>query len=155
MATSLGGLTMAITPVDPNYRYAAFVPVPEHECIVCVREDHSAPGEPILTIAALAWPTDDVVPHAGTVLVEGADFYADPTVNEDGSIAWIEWNQPAMAWDASALRTGTLVSIPELAVMHVHTVFDGQHDPGSPVSIQRPKWASDGRLLFMSDAAGY
>ncbi|SBN43643.1 alpha/beta hydrolase family protein [Propionibacterium freudenreichii] len=155
MATSLGGLTMAITPVDPNYRYAAFVPVPEHECIVCVREDHSAPGEPILTIAALAWPTDDVVPHAGTVLVEGADFYADPTVNEDGSIAWIEWNQPAMAWDASALRAGTLVSIPELAVMHVHTVFDGQHDPGSPVSIQHPKWASDGRLLFMSDAAGY
>lgn len=155
MATSLGGPTMALTPADPALRYACFIPVADHECIIAVREDHRAPGDPVITLVALPWPTDTVVPDEGTVLVEGADFYADPTISPDGQLAWIEWNQPAMPWDASSLRTGKLSSASGLCVGQVRTLVDGQLADGQQISVQHPHWVADGRLLFLSDAGGY
>ncbi|MGV8842483.1 MAG: alpha/beta hydrolase family protein [Pseudomonas sp.] len=38
------------------------------------------------------------------VLIEGADFYAAPTVSADGTrLAWIEWSRPEQPWTATRL----------------------------------------------------
>jgi dipeptidyl aminopeptidase/acylaminoacyl peptidase len=41
---------------------------------------------------------------ARQVLVEGADFYAAPTLSADGTrLAWIEWSRPEQPWTATRL----------------------------------------------------
>ncbi|MGB2821803.1 MAG: S9 family peptidase, partial [Phycisphaerae bacterium] len=88
-----------VTPADA-LRYADFDCDRTRHRLVAVREDHRGAGEPVNTIVA-------VRPHdgAGTVLVEGGDFYSSPRVSPDGSqLAWLTWNHPDMPWDAAELR---------------------------------------------------
>ena len=66
--------------------------------LICVREDHTADGEPENTLVAVRF--DATV----EVLAEGRGFYAAPRVSSGGPhIAWIQWQHPNMPWDATRL----------------------------------------------------
>ncbi len=176
MASTDDGHVVTLTPPgSPDLRYAAFVPDANHRAILCVREDHTVADDAVQTIVSLPWPEPGMEPHPGHVLAKGADFYADPVVNDRGELAWVQWNQPAMPWDATSLHMATMVSpapsggshsdaphadrtpaaFSSLELVGERIALDGQDDKRNHVSIQHPQWAADGRLLFMSDSSGY
>ena len=76
------------------------------------------------------------------VVVSGPDFVSDPRWSPDGaSLAWLEWDHPAMPWDASTLKVQT--------GMGVVTVAGGVDQPAEGVC--QPQWAPDGSLWFCTD----
>lgn len=86
-----------------------------------------------------------------TVLAEGADFYASPTLSEEGRrLAWIEWSRPAQPWT----RTRLLCS---------DRTPDGGWGPARCIagdndleqSLQQPRFDSAGRLYCLSDFNGH
>jgi dipeptidyl aminopeptidase/acylaminoacyl peptidase len=120
-------------------RFADLVLDVGRQRVLCVCEDHEAPGEPLTTLVAV-----DLESGGMRTLARGADFYATPMPSADGSrIAWVEWRHRNMPWD----RT-------ELWVANVDT-RGGLHDPrrvaGGGESIQQPAWHEDGTLYFVSD----
>ncbi|OLS64530.1 S9 family peptidase [Pseudomonas putida] len=80
------------------------------------------------------------------ILAEGADFYASPTLSDDGQrLAWIEWSRPDQPWTATRLylREG-----------------DGETrcvagDQGPAQSLQQPRFDREGRLYCLSDLNGF
>jgi dipeptidyl aminopeptidase/acylaminoacyl peptidase len=75
-------------------------------------------------------------------VVSGPDFVSDPRWSPDGaSLAWLEWDHPAMPWDAATLKVQDL--------MGAVTVAGGVDD--APEGICQPQWAPDGSLWFCSD----
>ena len=76
------------------------------------------------------------------VVVSGPDFVSDPRWSPDGdSLAWLEWDHPAMPWDSSTLKVQN--------AMGVLTVAGGVDEGGE--GICQPRWAPDGSLWFCSD----
>ena len=76
------------------------------------------------------------------VVVSGPDFVSDPRWSPDGdSLAWLEWDHPAMPWDSSTLKVQN--------AMGVVTVAGGVDEGGE--GICQPRWAPDGSLWFCSD----
>ncbi|AVF57217.1 S9 family peptidase [Pseudomonas fulva] len=82
------------------------------------------------------------------VLVEGADFYASPTVSPDGErLAWIEWDRPAQPWTVTRLMT-------------CRREASGQWGPAQTVaagdeSLQQPRFDEANRLYCLSDRDGF
>src|SRR5207253_2233236 len=90
---------------SPGCRYADAVFDAARQRIVCVREDHSRPGEAVNTIVAL--PGDGSGPE--TVLASGNDFYSNPRLSPDGQqLAWLTWNHPHMPWVSTELWVAKL-----------------------------------------------
>jgi len=132
--------------VERGLRYADGRPTPDGQWYVCVRERHAVdhdtnPANELVAVAA-----------DGSLRVEvlwsSSDFVAAPRVSPDGtSLAWIQWQNPDMPWDAT-----------ELMVASIETV-DGQlhlRDPrlvaGGPAeSVLQPTWGADGSLYAISD----
>ena len=80
----------AITPEAP-LRYADGALDGQRERIVCVREDHSADGEPVNAIIAV----DASGANPQITLYAGSDFCAAPRLSPEGSaLAWLSWNHP-------------------------------------------------------------
>ena len=76
-------------------------------------------------------------------LIEGADFYAFPRVSADGRrLAWLEWNLPAMPWEAAILKCAEIGD-------------DGRPRPSITVAggpggaVFQPEWGADGSLFFV------
>jgi dipeptidyl aminopeptidase/acylaminoacyl peptidase len=135
-------------PITPEgaLRYADMVFDPARHRLVAVREDHSGEGEPVNTIVAVDLGGDR---HGGTVLVAGADFYANPRFSPDGArLAWLQWNHPNMPWDGCELWTGEIDD--EGMIRHPTHVAGGPEE-----SIFQPEWAPDGTLYFVSDRTGW
>ena len=142
-----GGTPRPITPAAA-LRYADLVFDPARDRLFAVREDHRGAGEPTNTVVAidLIGDGDD---DGGTILAEGADFYAAPRPSPDGDrLAWLAWNHPNMPWD------GTDLWLADLAA-------DGRPGParqiagGAADSIFQPTWSPDGALHFVSDRTGW
>jgi dipeptidyl aminopeptidase/acylaminoacyl peptidase len=130
-----------ITPAGA-LRYADPVFDPERNRLIAVREDHSGPGEAVNAIVVLDLDGDE---QGGTVLTSGADFYANPRLNPDGTrLAWLQWNHPNMPWDGSELWVGDIAADGSLASS---SLIAG----GLEESIFQPEWAPDGTLYFVSD----
>lgn len=114
--------------------------------IICVREDHRAPGqEPENSIVAVAMDGDEY----GQVLVSGDDFYAWPVVSPDGSkLAWTAWNHPHVPWDVTGLYlaelddAGAVRSIATVAAEADEVACDAQ-------------FSADGELYFVSDRSDW
>ena len=113
--------------------------------LVCVRETHDPTGarEPVNEIVLVDLGSGDA-----QVLVTGPDFVAAPRCSPDGTeLAWLQWDHPAMPWDAAEL--------------HVATVDDeGLQDAvqlggGDGTAAYRPVWLPDGRLVASLDATGF
>jgi dipeptidyl aminopeptidase/acylaminoacyl peptidase len=114
-----------------------------HARLVAVGERHVLGREPTACLVEIAIPSGDV-----TVLREGADFYASPTLDADGSrIAWIEWNHPHMPWDAAEVWLGKLDREGAIA--------EARHVAGdASASAQQPVFGPDGALYFLWEKDG-
>ena len=139
-----GGPPRALTP-ELDLRYADGVVDRTRGRLVCVREDHTAGGEPVNTIVSI----DISEGGAGDTLASGHDFYSSPRVSPDGTtLAWLSWDHPNMPWDGTELRVGRLradgtVGAPALVA------------GGRDESVFQPEWSPDGRLYFVSDRTGW
>jgi dipeptidyl aminopeptidase/acylaminoacyl peptidase/uncharacterized protein (DUF2132 family) len=115
-----------------------------HKRLVCVREDHTGPGEAVTALVAIS-----LASGAQQVLVEGHAFFSNPRVSPDGrSLAWLSWDHPAMPWDGTTLWLAALAA-------------DGTLGParaiagGASESIFQPSWSPRGELFFVSDRSGW
>jgi dipeptidyl aminopeptidase/acylaminoacyl peptidase len=134
-----------ITPAGA-LRYADPVFDPARSRLIAIREDHSGEGEAVNTIVALNPGGDE---QGGTVLVSGADFYANPRLNPDSTrLAWVQWNHPNMPWDDSELWAAD--------VNEDGSLGEPERLAGGPrESIFQPEWSPDGDLYFVSDRTGW
>ena len=115
-------------------------------CMICVREDHTAAGrEAVNTLVTLKLTGDE----DGQVLVSGNDFYSSPRLSPDGSrLAWLTWNHPNMPWDGTELWAGEFQ--PDGTLGGTKLVAGGSSE-----SILQPEWSPDGVLYFVSDRTGW
>lgn len=146
-ATADDGKPQPITPAG-EFRYGDLRIDGRRQHVLCVREDHSpTDSEPVNTLVRveLAGPNDD----GGQVLVSGSDFVSSPRLDTTGDrLAWVTWDHPNMPWDGSTLWTGRLSESGELS--------ERQRVGGGPTeSVHDPRWAPDGRLVFLSDRTGW
>jgi len=87
-------------------------------------------------------------------LVDGADFYMQPTWHPRGKqIAWVEWNTPNMAWDGCRLVLGTLRQPRGGApVIDERRIIAGDQD----TCVFQPCFSPDGKwLAYASDEGGH
>nr|WP_314530034.1 S9 family peptidase [uncultured Pseudomonas sp.] len=92
----------------------------------------------------------DVADGTRHLLAEGADFYAAPTLSKDSRrLAWIEWSRPHQPWTATRLMVAERGSGGAFASPRC-VAGDGNQE-----SIQQPRFDSSGRLLCLTDRAGY
>lgn len=141
------GKPQPITP-EGDFRYGDLRIDARRQHVLCVREDHSlADSEPVNTLVSveLSGPNDD----GGQILVSGSDFVSSPRLDSAGDrLAWVTWDHPNMPWDGSTLWSGRLSESGELA--------DRQRVAGGlSESVHDPRWAPDGRLVFLSDRTGW
>ena len=123
-------------------RYADGETTPDGR-IVCVRERHL--GERAVDVRNEVVVLDAHAPSEPEVLVGGPDFVAAPRLSPDGAtLAWLQWNHPAMPWDAAQLVVRDLATGEE-------TVVAG--GPGE--SVGEPRWRPDGSLWFLSDRSDW
>jgi len=140
----LGENPLPLTP-SGSFRYADTVISPRQNLLICVREDHSASGEPVNSLVSIN------LNDSGSVqtLVSGSDFYSSPRLNPDGTkLVWLCWNHPNMPWDGTELwvaginNTGSLSGAVKVA-------------GGEKESIFQPEWSPDGSIYFVSDRTGW
>ena len=140
----LGEAPQPLTPAE-NLRYADGRIDRRRNYFICVREDHSCPGETVNTIVRINLNGNG----AGDVIESGNDFYSSPRLSPDGSrLAWLTWNHPNMPWDGTELWLGKLRE-------------DGSSSDSRKIaggvdeSICQPQWSPDGTLYFISDRTGW
>jgi dipeptidyl aminopeptidase/acylaminoacyl peptidase len=141
------GEPVPITPESAaKLRYADAVVDVSRGRLICVREDHTGPGEAVNTIASVECTGDDA---GGQVLVSGGDFYSTPRLNPDGTqLAWLAWNHPNMPWDGTELWLADVAA--DGSLVNHRRVAGGDRE-----SIVQPEWAPDGVLHFSSDRTGW
>jgi dipeptidyl aminopeptidase/acylaminoacyl peptidase len=126
-----------------NCRYADMIYDKYQQRLICVREDHSnKSSEPVNTIVAI--PFSD--PDSETILLEGADFYANPRLSHDGKkLCWISWLHPNMPWDNTSLFISEINSAGGLESAQL--IAGGDIDE----AVCQPLWSPDDILYFISD----
>ncbi|VXC55745.1 S9 family peptidase [Pseudomonas sp. 9Ag] len=84
------------------------------------------------------------------MLVEGADFYASPTLDATGErLAWIQWQRPEQPWTATSLWIADVLTDGQLGPA---VCMAGSDDSES---LQQPRFASNGDLFCLTDRAGW
>ena len=128
-----------------NMRYADGIVDLDRSRLICVREDHTGPGEAVNELVSVDLEHADV----GEPLASGNDFYSSPRLSPDGSrLAWLTWNHPNMPWDGTELWVGELLGD--------GTLGEFERVAGtSDESIFQPEWSPDGMLYFVSDRTGW
>jgi dipeptidyl aminopeptidase/acylaminoacyl peptidase len=138
-----GGEPVAITPESPeggSVRWANGDVHPLDGRLAVVRETHPVGGRGAVDVVNEIVVLD--TEGGQDVVVSGPDFVSDPRWSPDGdSLAWLEWDHPAMPWDSSTLKVQN--------AMGVVTVAGGVDEGGE--GICQPRWAPDGSLWFCSD----
>jgi dipeptidyl aminopeptidase/acylaminoacyl peptidase len=133
-----------ITPAG-DMRYADGVVDRRRGRLICVREDHTAAGEAVNAIVAVALDGE----RAAEVLVQGRDFYSTPRLSPDGAnLAWLAWSHPNMPWDGSELW---VAPVAEDGTLGVAKLVAG----GAEESIFQPAWSPGSVLHFVSDRTGW
>lgn len=116
------------------YAYADFSC--NEDKIFCVRESHHHPIKMDIVIIDLDKNIE--------IIAQNADFYAAPRPSPDGQfIAWIEWNNPHMPWDCSALYVAPLSDTQK------RLCLEGKDDN---ISVMEPFWGSKSELYALSDS---
>ena len=88
------------------------------------------------------------------VLHTAADFAGYPAISPEGDqLAWVEWQQPAMPWEAAALHWAPINAHGE--IVSVGTLAGSTPDAERPTSIFQPLWLPDGQLIVAEDAGGW
>src|SRR5262245_40541964 len=139
-----GAAPRPITPED-KLRYADGVVDRRRGRLICVREDHRAPGEAVNTIVALALDGG----REAEVLIKGRDFYSTPRLRPDGAqLAWLAWSHPNMPWDGTELWVAPIAEDGSLGAAELVA-------GGTEESIFQPTWSPQGVLHFVSDRSGW
>jgi dipeptidyl aminopeptidase/acylaminoacyl peptidase len=141
----------ALTP-EPSargrqWRYADGVIDARRNRWIGVREDHTADGEPVNAIVAVAL---GAASGPGHVLASGHDFYASPRLSPDGRwLAWLAWDHPNMPWNGTRLYLGKLAQ--DGAISEPEPIAGGATE-----SIFQPEWSPDGaQIALVSDRSGW
>ena len=133
-----------LTPTE-GYRYADLVVDVPRDRLICVREDHTTPGEAVNSIVAVPMTGGS----NGLVLVEGNDFYSSARVSPDGTqLAYLTWNHPNMPWDGCELRLAKISADGSLG-------GDRRIAGGAGESVFQPEWSPDGVLHFVAETTGW
>ena len=134
-------------PITPaaDYRYADGVVDDRRGRLICVREDHSAPGgEATNALVSVSLDGGGV-----RVLASGHDFFSSPRLSPDGSrVAWLAWDHPNMPWDGTELWVADVT--PDGSLGRTARVAGSAAE-----SIFQPEWSADGGLYFISDRTGW
>lgn len=84
------------------------------------------------------------------LLVEGADFYAAPTLSPDARrLAWIEWSRPDQPWTATRLMVAERQGDRGFGAALCLAGDEAQE------SLQQPRFDRSGRLFCLTDRDGY
>ncbi|HWT68516.1 MAG TPA: S9 family peptidase [Pseudomonas sp.] len=84
------------------------------------------------------------------LLVEGADFYAAPTLSPDARrLAWIEWSRPDQPWTATRLMVAERQGDGGFGAARCVAGDKAQE------SLQQPRFDSSGQLFCLTDRDGY
>jgi dipeptidyl aminopeptidase/acylaminoacyl peptidase len=135
-----------VTPEGP-LRYGDLKITPNGASLLAVCEDHGTGGEPANRLVRLDLAGDNL--DGGSVLVEGPDFVSSAALSPDGArLAWLQWDHPNMPWDGCELQVADLAA--DGSLDHRRVVAGGSGE--SPT---QPRWAPDGRLVFLSDRSGW
>ncbi|HEY6120390.1 MAG TPA: prolyl oligopeptidase family serine peptidase, partial [Pyrinomonadaceae bacterium] len=128
-------------------RYADPIVDAKRKRLICVREDHRAPGvEAVNSLVSLNLDQNE---DSGTVIVSGNDFYSNPRLSPEGnSLAWLTWNHPNMPWDGCELWAADLAT--DGSITGKRVVAGGLTE-----SIFQPEWSPGGVLYFVSDRSGW
>ena len=101
-----GGAPVVITAAAPqggSVRWADGDVHPIDGRVALVRETHPVGGRGAVDVVNEIVVLDSEGEQQ--TVVSGPDFVSDPRWSPDGSsLAWIEWDHPAMPWDASRLK---------------------------------------------------
>ncbi len=139
-----GATPRPITP-EADHRYADGVIDRRQNRMVCVREDHTTPGEVVNTIVSV----DLAGEAAQAVLVAGNDFYSSPRLSPDGGrLLWLTWNHPNMPFDGTELWTGRLDG--DGSIVDREKLAGGRDE-----AIVQPEWGTEGAIIFVSDRSGW
>lgn len=140
------GEPQPITP-EVELRYADGIVDRRRKLIFCVREDHTEEGkEAVNTLVQVNIAGDN---SGGQVVAEGADFYASPRLNADGSrLAWLQWYHPDMPWDGTELWVADVGE--DGSLENAQRVAGGREE-----SIFQPEWSPEGVLHFVSDRSNW
>jgi dipeptidyl aminopeptidase/acylaminoacyl peptidase len=144
---TLGKPAPEALPLTPEiaWRYADPVVDPARERLICVREDHTGPGEAVNCLVAVSL----VDGAQQTILAQGYNFYSTPRLSPDGNhLAWLSWNHPNMPWDGTELWLAKILEDGSLGAAQL--VAGGLEE-----SIFQPEWSPDGTLYFISDRSGW
>ena len=102
-------------------------------------------------LVSIGLDRNDQEPH---VLHVADDFAGYPALSVDGTqLAWVEWRQPAMPWDASELRCAALSADGEL--QHIRTLTGSTPEAAQTISVFQPVWQPDGALVVAEDRSGW
>ena len=133
-------------PLTPSFGLAAAPAVSrDGHWLVYVHSDGDVDCLAIVDSAGTLWPQR---------LVEGSDFYMQPTWHPRGRLlAWIEWNHPQMPWDGTRLMLGRVrTSRHGLPRLIEATVLAGDAETAH----FQPQFSPDGRTLaYVSDRDGW
>ena len=140
---------VALTPDAGDVRHAGLqvvTPADGGVSVLAIRERHIGDGPQDVERDLLLVPIDE--PDAATSAVRGDRFLAQPRLSPDGTrLAWVGWNHPDMAWDASVVRVGALAG----GVVADPRVLAG--GPGE--SALQPEWLDDRTLVVLTDRSGW
>ncbi|WP_277960629.1 alpha/beta hydrolase family protein [Pseudomonas sp. RIT-To-2] len=124
-----------------QYRYGDVQPAGER--VLAVEESHE-PEQVVHRLVSIA-----LADGQRQVLAEGADFYASPTLSDDGQrLAWIEWSRPHQPWTSTRLLTARRLAPGEWSTPL-------QVNSAAEQSLQQPRFDTQGRLHCLSDLDGY
>lgn len=124
----------------------------EQLIVLGVREDASDPEHSLTSLVALPAAGPDAPMYT---LLATADFYATPVLSQDGMLAWTQWDQPAMPWDATQLFVARLEQADGQLRLGQQILVAGSNAGLDGVALQHPQWDDDGTLLFISDQSGF
>src|SRR5580704_4662005 len=141
-------LTPSPAAPESQWRYADGIIDHARRRWIGVREDHTAAGEAVNTIVAVALEAAEPAP--GLVLAEGHDFFAAPRLSRDGRhLVWLAWDHPNMPWNGTTLYLATLD--PSGRVAQAQAIAGGPSE-----SIFQPEWSPDGgAIYFVSDRSNW
>jgi len=138
------GTPVPLTPEGRSF-YADYAIDPRRNRLICVREDHTGPGEALNALVSIPLSGGS----AGAVVAAGHDFYSTPRFSHDGSrLSWLAWRHPNMPWDGTELWLADVAS--DGALSNARRIAGGEDE-----SIYQPGWGPDGCLYFVSDREGW
>ncbi|MFL0769890.1 MAG: alpha/beta hydrolase family protein [Prochlorococcus sp.] len=94
------------------------------------------------------------VEQAATTLHQPDDFAGYLTLNANADqLAWVEWQQPCMPWDASQLWWARLDD--EGACIQPTCLAGSSAKAAKKISVFQPQWLADQTLLVAEDSSGW